>query len=392
MAVKFVVEFHGAQKTPFVSGAKGRSLKQLINYLVALMSGSFSPAGASMKVRNAAVAASATVTFSGAASAADTVTVNGQALTATQKNATQTVTFSTAAPAVDDTVTVNGTALTVKTGCSRATVTFASLANADTITVNGTVFTAVTSGASGAVQFNLGANDTDAATNFVAKVNAHPTVSLVIEASSAAGVNKLKALASGTAGNALTIASSNGTRAAITVASGGFFTGGAALTQDQFDKGDTVTQAARQFCACVNAHSIVKQIATGTNSAGVATLRAVTAGTAANAYTLAKSGTNIAVGGATFANGAAAANNAFDPGNSAATAGAAFTAALSASTTSKVSGPIVATHDGAGVVTLTAQPGVLGNLATLAKSGSNIAVSGAAFTGGSESAAFSFNF
>lgn len=281
MAVKFVVEFHGAKKTPFISGAKQVSMRKFINYCVSLMSGGFRPAGASIKVRNAATAASGTITFSGAAAVNDTVTVNGQALTATQKNATGTATFSSLA--ADDTVSIAGVTFTAKVTATTAT------------------------------QFALGANDTAAATNLAAKVNAYTAYPLagVVTATSSSGVVTFRAVTGGTAGNAITLTSSNGTRAAVS-------------------------------------------------------------------------------GSGTLTGGAAAASNAWDPGNTAATAGESLKNAINASATAKVN-VLVATHDGAGVVTVTAPPGELGNRCTLAKSGSNITVT-AALTGGSESTPFTFNF
>jgi hypothetical protein len=106
-----------------------------------------------------------------------------------------------------------GGALRVYTGAVAATdaVTFSSLANNNTVTVNGTVFTAKTSGASGNAQFNLGANDTAAATNFAAIVNAHPTEGQRVSATSAAAVTTLTCLIPGTLGNMCTLAiSANG--------------------------------------------------------------------------------------------------------------------------------------------------------------------------------------
>lgn len=155
-----------------------------------------------------------------------------------------------------------------------------------------------------------------------------------------------------------------------------------ATVPTQWARGGTNTADAAALVACVNAYAPTNALVTATNSAGVVTLRAVTAGTAANSYTLASSdGATLAVSGATLAGGAAAGNNAWDPGNTATTAAVAFTAAVNASSTAAVSGNVSATS-ALGVVTLTARaPGQGGNV-TLTKSGSNIAVSGALLTGG----------
>jgi phage tail sheath gpL-like len=103
------------------------------------------------------------------------------------------------------------------------TITLSSLANNDTITVNGVVYTAKTSGASGLNQFNLGASDTTAAANFVAKLNADTSTSItdVVTATSALAVITFTSVVPGNVGNAITIAiSAHGTASAARLASG----------------------------------------------------------------------------------------------------------------------------------------------------------------------------
>lgn len=101
------------------------------------------------------------------------------------------------------------------------TVTFSSLANNDTVTIAGVVFTAKTSGASGANQFNLGADDTAAAVNFIAKVNAHTSLARVLSATSALGVSTITAYMVGLIGNQITLAiSAHGSVSAANLASG----------------------------------------------------------------------------------------------------------------------------------------------------------------------------
>lgn len=121
-------------------------------------------------------------------------------------------------------VSVSGTAGVQAAG----TITFASLANNDTITVAGVTMTAKTSGASGNAQFNLGANDTAAAANAVVLINAHPTASLYVIATSALGVVTIRSLRHGILGNFIPLASSNNTRAAVsgaTLAAGAGYDG-----------------------------------------------------------------------------------------------------------------------------------------------------------------------
>lgn len=88
------------------------------------------------------------------------------------------------------------------------TVTFSSLANNDTVTVNARIYTAKTSGAAGLQQFNLGANDTAAAVNFAAIVNADTSTQIkgVVTASPAAAVTTITAVVPGNTGNACTLA------------------------------------------------------------------------------------------------------------------------------------------------------------------------------------------
>ena len=100
------------------------------------------------------------------------------------------------------------------------TVTLATVLVADTVTVGNVVFTAVASGATGA-QFNQGGTDTADAESLVSAINAHATVSKYVTASNVAGVVTLTAKVYGTIGNALALASSNGTRLAVTAFTGG---------------------------------------------------------------------------------------------------------------------------------------------------------------------------
>jgi phage tail sheath gpL-like len=97
----------------------------------------------------------------------------------------------------------------VKVGAVQATgtITFSSLVADDTVTVNGVVFTAKAS-PSGANQFALGADDTAAAVNFAAKINASAIANIVsvLTATSALGVVTLTAICPGLQGNCNTIA------------------------------------------------------------------------------------------------------------------------------------------------------------------------------------------
>lgn len=111
------------------------------------------------------------------------------------------------------------------------TVTLASVLAADTVTVAGTVFTAVSGTPTGA-QFDISGSDTADAVSLVAAINAHATVSKYVVASSALGVVTLTAVVAGNLGNLVTLASSNGTRLAV---SGAVLSGGSNATAYSFD-------------------------------------------------------------------------------------------------------------------------------------------------------------
>jgi phage tail sheath gpL-like len=90
------------------------------------------------------------------------------------------------------------------------TITLSSHVNTNTVTVNGIVFTCVSSGATGN-QYNVGADDTETATNLAAALNANATLDGMVVATSALGVVTLTATVPGEIGNALTLAiSANG--------------------------------------------------------------------------------------------------------------------------------------------------------------------------------------
>lgn len=97
------------------------------------------------------------------------------------------------------------------------TVTLASVLANDTVTIDGVVLTAV-SGTPAANQFDMSGSDTVDAVSFVAAVAANATLASKVVATSALGVVTLTALTAGTAGNSITLASSNGSRLAVSAA------------------------------------------------------------------------------------------------------------------------------------------------------------------------------
>jgi phage tail sheath gpL-like len=107
----------------------------------------------------------------------------------------------------------------VKIGDVKATgtVTLASVDVDDTVTIDGVTFTAVASGATGA-QFNQGGTDTADAASLVTAINANTTLDGRVVATSALGVVTITAIEAGELGNSVTLASSNGTRLAVSAA------------------------------------------------------------------------------------------------------------------------------------------------------------------------------
>jgi hypothetical protein len=101
------------------------------------------------------------------------------------------------------------------TTAASGTITFASVAADDTVTIGDQTFTAKVS-PSGTNQFALGASDTAAAAALVVKINAHASLTGVVTATSALGVTTVTAEVGGLVGNGIRLASSNGTRAAVT--------------------------------------------------------------------------------------------------------------------------------------------------------------------------------
>lgn len=213
----------------------------------------------SMKCRTATASATGTVTAA-IVQNADTVTINGQALTATQHNARGTVTMTVSGIDVDDTVTLNGYAFTAK-----ASETLAS------------------------GYFNIGSTDAAAATSLADCINASTNVLIsgLFTAAATAGVCTIRAVTAGTAANSYTLASSDA-QAAV---SGATLSGGAAVGNNQFDFGGTNAQTATALAAAINASTtnIVAKHVTASASSGVVTITAKIPGHAGNAITLASS-------------------------------------------------------------------------------------------------------
>lgn len=140
---------------------------------------------------------------------------------------------------------------------SSGTVTCASAQADDTVTVNGVVFTAVTGAVTlGDAEFSIDTSDTAAAASLAAQVNAHATASQYVRGSSSSGVVTFRAVPGGTAPDAYTLASSNGTRLAV---SGATLSGGgvdSVLPVHAYASSSTVTVLARNAGAAANEYNM----------------------------------------------------------------------------------------------------------------------------------------
>ena len=94
------------------------------------------------------------------------------------------------------------------------TITVASIQADDTITINGTTITGKSS-PSGASQFDSDGSDTVVATAIAACINAHTSFTGLVTATSSAAVVTVSAAQYGVMGNCITLASSNGSRLAV---------------------------------------------------------------------------------------------------------------------------------------------------------------------------------
>lgn len=187
------------------------------------------------------IAANGVITPTGV-NAADTVTVNGQALTAIQQRATGTLTSAAA--------TTN-----------------------DTAVINGVTFTAVNGAPTAPNQFDTSsANNTTIATNLAAAINASASAGIlgVVAAKSAAAVVTVFAILGGTAGNSLTLV---GTAVRL-AASGATLSGGIAIAANQFDMAGTDVTTASSLADCINASTaaIVSSLVAAQARSGTITL------------------------------------------------------------------------------------------------------------------------
>lgn len=393
MSVKTTITITSARgRNPFGLGVSTRSklheLAKTIRNLAAGIGGGFQTR---TTARAGTAVASGTATCA-AVQAADTVTINGQALTATQHHARGTVTPTLSGIDTADTVTINTTGiLTARRHHATGTVTtvVASADNGDTVTINGAAFTAAAAEDTEAGEFDISGTNDAAATSLAACINASEDVLIagIVTATAAANVVTIRAVATGVAGNALTLASSDADGLAVSAAT---LANATAVAADEFDITGSTAQCCTSLAAAINACILLRDVVTAWASATVVTIRAVAAGAGGNSIALASSDAQLAVSAATLENGAAVANNQFDFGGTDTETATALASAISGSTTSIV-GDICEATSAAGVVTVSARAsGTSGNAITLASSdGTRLAVSAARLTGGTD-AEFTF--
>ena len=236
-----------------------------------------SGSGAYLQVASSVVAASATATCASVVNG-NTISIAGQALTATQRRATGTVTPGTAGN-----VPVEG----------------------DTITLNGVVFTAVNGAVVlGEATFDISGNGQAQCDSITAQVNAYASslLSGTVKARNSATVVTFYAVTQGTSGNAITLATSDNTRLAK---SGTTLANGAAIANNTFDFAGTDATTAAALAAAINASTTAAvQKVVATVSSNVVTITAKVAGAGGNAITLTSVGGTITVtGGGTLASG-----------------------------------------------------------------------------------------
>jgi hypothetical protein len=254
-----------------VSRTPPSRFREFIGRVKALTTGGLVSRGS---IRPSAIAGTAhatgTVTLANV-SAADTVTLNGQNLTAVAGAAAADQFSVDGNDIVDATglvTAINASAQTLISGIVRAsnqaaTITLASVAAGEWVEVAGTRFTATPAATGVLTDFSIAGNDAADATALAAAINAHPSVKDLVLASAASNVVTVRqlppeptsahrlvksgagitlsgsalaasavvlitAVMKGKQGNAITLASNNGTRLAV---SGARLTGG---TQSAF--------------------------------------------------------------------------------------------------------------------------------------------------------------
>jgi hypothetical protein len=249
-------------------------------------------------------------------------------LTATSASAV--VTITAAQPGLGS----NGITIENLGVVATGTATCSSVDAADNISINGQAITAHATTAANN-QFVVGATDAATATNLAAAINGSTTaiVSKHVRALARAAVVHIFAKYGGIAGNAITLATSDGTD--LAVSGTGRLTGGTAAQHEGAQATQTVTisgadggnytvlvngvttgnvagtngndtATAASIVAAINGltDALVRGHVTAANSSGVITLTAVRGGHLGNAITVSATGTGATAGGTRLTGGA----------------------------------------------------------------------------------------
>jgi hypothetical protein len=231
----------------------------------------------------------------------------GNSLTVKTLGVAASATLTCASVVVTDTVVVNGQTFTAIKQRATGTITAASAVAGDTCRVGGVTFTAK-AGASGVGfpnGFSIDTDDTHAATDLAAQINAHPSLTGIVTATSALGVVTVRAVTSGTAGNSIVL---TGTAVRLAASGAGVLAGGIAVANNQFDvsPGGTNDQVAVDLARAINASTttlVSSYVRAQRTASGVVTVYSLIPGTLGNGITLTTTGGTITASAARLAGG-----------------------------------------------------------------------------------------
>ncbi len=355
MATRYSVEVStGDYEIPFVSGAKRTSLIRFKRFIKAAVAGALGTT--TFKVRNTLVPASGTVTLA-TCLAGTQVEVNGVTFLAV--SGTPVVANNEFDISGADAADATSLALAV-TNCTDArianvlTATSTGLTGVVTVTANGAGYQG-----NGVTIKTLGVVASGTVT--VASIAANDTVTL-----NGTVLTSKQQRATGTVTAASAVAADTVTINGVVMTA---VAGAATLGTKTFsiDTGDTETGTSLK--AQINAYAEFSGIVTATSSAGVVTIRAVTAGVAGNSIALAtNNNTRLAKSGTALSGGIAVANNEFEAIGTDTQIATDLVRCIGASSTALVNAHTTASS-AAGVVTIrAAYSGTQGNAITLASS------------------------
>lgn len=262
---------------PIVAGDKRLTMWGLMKAIFALAHGSSvvgtPPGPRYVQYQQTLTFASATATAA-AVNVADTVTIGGQALTATKRRASATLTAAT--PIAGTTAVINGVTFTGATG-------------------------AVTPGAA---TFSVDTSNTAAATSLAAQINAYKPLQQTVNAKSAAAVVTVYAVEQGTSGNAITLVGT----VTVLAASSSTLLGGTAIANNTFDPTGSDAQTALALATAITNSTTSTVNQTEARAVGaVVTVTYKVAGLSGNSITFVSSnGTRLAVTGSGFLAGGTA--------------------------------------------------------------------------------------